>query len=182
MRLAILDRDGVINHDSPDYIRSAREWQPINGSLEAMARLTHAGYHVVVVSNQSGIGRGLFTYDDLFAMHDKLIRLAAEPGGRVDGIFFCPHAPDDGCDCRKPGTGMLREIARRLQITLTQVPFIGDSLKDVRAARAAGARPMLVRTGSGAATEQAADGGLIGVPVFDDLPAAVGALTSNGKA
>lgn len=177
MKLVILDRDGVINQDSPDYIRSAREWQPIEGSLEAMARLTHSGYHIVIASNQSGIGRGLFSYDDLFAMHDKLVRLLAEAGGRVDGIFFCPHAPDDGCDCRKPATGMFREIARRLQVTLTQVPVIGDSLKDVRAARAAGARPILVRTGVGRETELASDSTLVEVPVFDDLAAVASELT-----
>lgn len=179
MRLVILDRDGVVNHDSPDYIRSARHWQPIEGSLEAMARLTHTGYQVVIASNQSGLGRGLFGYDALFAMHDKLTALLGDYGGRVDGIFFCPHAPDDGCECRKPATGMFREIARRLQVTLTQVPVVGDSLKDVRAARAAGARPILVRTGAGEETESAGDKTLMDVPVFDNLAAVVDDLTDG---
>lgn len=179
MKLVILDRDGVINHDSPDYIRSAKEWQPIEGSLEAIARLSHAGFRVIVATNQSGIGRGLFGYDDLFAMHDKLIRQTSELGGRVDGVFFCPHAPDDGCDCRKPGAGLFREIARRLQIALTRVPVIGDSWRDIRAARAAGARPILVRTGWGAETERDYVGQLAGVPVHDDLAAAAQALTNN---
>lgn len=177
MKLVILDRDGVINHDSPDYIRSARAWQPIEGSLEAIARLTHADYRVVVASNQSGIGRGLFGYDELFAMHDKLTRLTGELGGRVDGIFFCPHAPDDGCECRKPAAGLFREIARRLQIALTRVPVIGDSWRDVSAARTAGARPILVRTGAGAETERERAGQLAGVPVFDDLAGAARHLT-----
>lgn len=179
MKLVILDRDGVINHDSPDFIKSPKEWRPIEGSLEAIARLTHAGYRVVVASNQSGIGRGLFDYDDLFAMHDKLARQAGELGGRVDGIFFCPHAPEDGCDCRKPAAGLFREIARRLQIALTQVPVIGDSWRDMRAARAAGARPILVRTGSGGETERDYAAQLAGVPVYDDLAAAARALTNN---
>lgn len=176
MKLVILDRDGVINHDSPNYIRSAEQWQPIEGSLEAMARLTQTGHHVVIASNQSGIGRGLFTYDDLFAMHDKLTSLLVQLGGRLDGIFFCPHTPGDRCDCRKPATGMLQDIARRLQTPLAQVPFIGDSLKDIRAANNVGARPLLVRTGVGAETELSADPALAGVPVYDHLAAAVAEL------
>lgn len=177
MKLVILDRDGVINQDSPDFIRAPRDWHAIDGSLEAIARLTHAGFRVVVATNQSGIGRGLFDYGELFAIHDKLTRQAAEAGGRVDGVFFCPHTADQGCDCRKPAAGLFREIARRLQITLAQVPMIGDSWRDMRAARAAGARPMLVRTGNGATTERDYAGELTGVSVHDDLAAAARTLT-----
>lgn len=179
MSLVILDRDGVINQDSPNYIRAASDWQPIAGSLEAMARLTQSGYRVVIASNQSGIGRGLFSYDALFATNDKLTRYLSALGGRVDGIFFCPHSPDQGCACRKPLPGMLLEIARRLQTKLTQVPFIGDSLKDIQAGLAAGASPILVRTGVGLQTEKTRDPALVEIPVYDDLAAAVTKLLSS---
>src|SRR5699024_6502994 len=130
MKLVILDRDGVINEDSDAYIKSAAEWQAIDGSLEAIVRLKHAGYTVVVASNQSGIGRGLFDYAALFSIHDKMARMLAELGAHLDGIFFCPHAPDAGCDCRKPATGLLDSISRRLGVTLEGVPMIGDSASD----------------------------------------------------
>ncbi|MDN5863198.1 MAG: HAD-IIIA family hydrolase, partial [Salinisphaera sp.] len=113
MKLGILDRDGVINHDSRHYIKSPREWHPIPGSLDAMARLSQNGFRVVVASNQSGIGRGLFGYGDLFAIHDKLARMVGELGGRLDGMFFCPHTEEDACACRKPGIGLLEDIRRR---------------------------------------------------------------------
>jgi len=172
MRLIILDRDGVINHDSADYIKSAKEWRPIDGSLEAIARLNHGGWRAIVATNQSGLGRGLFDYGDLFAMHDKLKHMLTEVGGHLDGIVFCPHTPDDDCDCRKPKPGMLRDIAHRLQIDLKQVPVVGDGLRDIQAARAADAQPILVRTGNGAQTEAECEG----VAVYDDLGAVADAL------
>lgn len=176
MQLVILDRDGVINKDAPDYIKSAREWQPIAGSLEAIARLTHSGCQVVVASNQSGIGRGLFGYDDLFAIHDKMLRMVVELGGRINGVFFCPHTESDACDCRKPGTGLLRDIERRFQMDMQGVPMIGDSWRDLQAARAVGCTPILVRTGNGHLTEQDKCDQLSGVAIHDDLSAAVSNL------
>lgn len=171
--LIILDRDGVINYDSPDYIKSAKEWRPIEGSLEAIARLTHAEYRVFVASNQSGIGREILDYADFFSINDKMMRKVDELGGRIDGVFFCPHTPQDNCDCRKPKPGLLLQIAQRLQTDLSGVPFIGDSLTDLNAALAAGAQPMLVRTGNGVATEAKLVGDLLNTPVYDDLAAAV---------
>lgn len=179
MKLVILDRDGVINHDSPDYIKSARQWQPIDGSLEAIARLTHADYRVVVATNQAGIGKQLFDYEELFSIHDKIIRIVNELGGRIDGIFFCPHTDQDDCDCRKPKPGMLHQIAQRLQADLRGVPVIGDSIRDLRAAQAAGARPMLVLTGNGQKTRQELGDRLADTPVYTDLAAAVAHLLGD---
>lgn len=176
MSLIILDRDGVINHDDPDHIRTAKAWRPLDGSLEAIARFTHAGWRVAVASNQSGIGRGLFDYGDLFAIHDKMLRMTAELGGRIDGVFFCPHAPDAGCECRKPAPGLLREIGERLSVDLASVPVVGDSWRDIEAARAAGAIPILVRTGNGATTEKEHRNELADIAVYDDLAAASAAL------
>lgn len=176
MKLIILDRDGVINEDSPDFIKSTQEWRPIAGSLEAIARFNHAGWRVVVASNQSGIGRGLFDFGTLFAMHDKMQRLLSELGGRIDGVFYCPHRPDDNCDCRKPKTGLFEDIARRFQTSLAGVPVIGDSIRDVQAARAAGALPILVRSGNGAETLQQNAAELAGVAVYDDLAAVAAVL------
>lgn len=173
VKLAILDRDGVINADSDAHIKSAAEWQPIAGSLEAIVRLKHAGYTVFVASNQSGIGRGLFDYAALFSIHDKMNRMLAELGTRLDGIFFCPHAPEDGCDCRKPATGLLDSIARRLGRSLDDVPVIGDSKRDIEAARAVGAMPMLVATGKGAHAEPERIGDVARYP---NLAAAVDAI------
>jgi len=147
MKLIILDRDGVINHDSDDFIKSPEEWRPIPGSLEAIARLTQWGYRVVVATNQSGIGRGLFDMGALNAIHDKMMKAVTQAGGRIDAIFFCPHAPDDGCECRKPKAGLLREIAARYNVSLSGVPCVGDSLRDLQAAVAAGAQPVLVLSG-----------------------------------
>lgn len=171
-KLVILDRDGVINQDSDDYIKSAEEWMPICGSLEAIARLNHAGIQVVVASNQSGIGRGLFAPEDLNEMHAKLHRKLARLGGHVDGIFFCPHTPQDRCECRKPAPGLLRSISLRFGLPLTSVPFIGDSKTDVDAAVAARAQPIMVRTGKGMRT-QAKYPELLSLPWFDDLAEAV---------
>lgn len=178
-QLVILDRDGVINEDSDDYIKSVDEWLPIPGSLEAITRLNHAGITVAVATNQSGIGRGLFSLEDLNAMHAKFQHALARVGGHVDGVFFCPHAPDSGCSCRKPAPGLLRSISLRFSVDLTEVPVIGDSERDVEAALAARARPVLVRTGKGTRTLQ--DNPALSVyPCFDDLAAAVDSLLLEG--
>jgi D-glycero-D-manno-heptose 1,7-bisphosphate phosphatase len=170
MKLVILDRDGTINHDSDQHIKSPAEWKPIKGSLEAIARLTQAGCHVVVATNQSGIGRGLFDMATLNAIHDTMHRAVHQAGGRIDAIFFCPHAGDANCDCRKPKPGMLLEIAKRMNVELDGVPMVGDSLRDLQAAAAAGARPVLVLTGKGRTTRDA--GGLpAGTVVVADLAA-----------
>lgn len=179
-RLVILDRDGVINEDSDDYIKSAEEWLPIPGSLEAIARLNHAGVAVTVATNQSGIGRGLFTLSDLNEMHAKFQLALSRVGGHVDGIFFCPHAPDAGCSCRKPAPGLLKAISERFDLALEGIPLIGDSRRDVEAALAAGASPILVRTGKGGRTLEK-DPFLAGCPVFDDLASAVDVLLSGGS-
>jgi D-glycero-D-manno-heptose 1,7-bisphosphate phosphatase len=170
MPLIILDRDGVINHDSDEFIKSPAEWQPIPGSLEAIARLTQGGYRVVVATNQSGIARGLLSLDDLAAIHEKMHRLLSEQGGVIEAVFFCPHGPDDGCDCRKPRPGLFRDIAHRLEQDLDGVPAVGDSLRDLQAAQAVGANPILVKTGKGERTLANGEG-LDGIPVFSDLAA-----------
>lgn len=170
MKLVILDRDGVINEDSEAYIKSPAEWLPITGSLEAVVRLKHAGYTVVVATNQSGIGRGLFGYDELFAIHDKMHRMLAELGAAIDGVFFCPHAPDAGCRCRKPDTGLLDAISNRLGVTLDGVPLIGDSITDMQAACSVGARPVLVLTGHGSEVDPA---WIENTPRYPDLASAV---------
>lgn len=170
MKLVVLDRDGTINHDSDQYIKSPAEWKPIKGSLQAIARLTQAGYRVVVATNQSGIARGLFDMATLNAIHDTMQRAVLRAGGRIDAIFFCPHAEQAGCACRKPRAGMLLEIGKRLNIPLEGVPVVGDSLRDLQAAAAVGARPVLVLTGKGRKTRKA--GGLPpGTEVFADLAA-----------
>jgi D-glycero-D-manno-heptose 1,7-bisphosphate phosphatase len=175
MKLIILDRDGVINHDSPAYIKSPEEWKPIPGSLEAIALLSQAGYRVLVATNQSGVGRGLFEMATLNAIHDKMHRALGLAGGRIDGIFYCPHAHDAGCNCRKPKPGLLEEIAHRFGVSLEGVPVIGDSLRDLQAAAAVGAQPILVLTGKGKKTRK--DGDLPqGTVVYDDLAAAVRSL------
>ena len=168
MKLVILDRDGTINQDSDQYIKSTAEWLPIKGSIEAIARLTQAGYRVVVATNQSGIARGLFDTATLIAIHDALQRAVAQAGGRIDAFFFCPHAADSACECRKPKPGMLLEIARRFNASLPDSYMVGDAPRDLQAAAAAGARPVLVLTGKGRKTR--ADGGLPpGTEVFPDL-------------
>jgi D-glycero-D-manno-heptose 1,7-bisphosphate phosphatase len=151
-KLIILDRDGVINYDSDQYIRSPEEWRPIPGSLEAIARLNHAGFRVVVATNQSGLGRGLFDTATMVAIHDKLHKALSQIGGRIDAVFFCPHTAESDCDCRKPKPGMLTEIGQRFGVDLTGVPCIGDSLRDLQAAEAVGAQPILVLTGKGEKT------------------------------
>jgi len=153
MKLVILDRDGVINFDSAQYIKSPEEWRPIPGSLEAIARLTQAGYRVVVATNQSGVGRGLFDMATLNAIHEKMHRAVTQAGGRIEAIFYCPHAADSTCECRKPRPGLLIEIGERFNTPLAQVPAVGDSLRDLEAAAAVSARPMLVLTGKGERTQ-----------------------------
>lgn len=175
MKLVILDRDGVINYDSDAYIKSPDEWIPIPGSIEAIASLTKAGFTVCVATNQAGLARGLFNEQALEAMHAKMNRLVTGAGGLIDFIAHCPHHPDEGCDCRKPKPGLLRQIAQKFNVSLAGVPFIGDSGKDVAAALSAGARPILVRTGNGTVTER--DGGIPDdVAVYDCLSAAAAAL------
>ena len=172
MKLIILDRDGVINHDSDNFIKSPDEWIPIPGSLEAIARLNQAGYRVIVSTNQSGVARGLFKMATLNAIHQKMHRAAQIAGADIDAVFFCPHAADDNCDCRKPKPGMLLDIAKRFDISLKGVPTVGDSLRDLQAGFVAGCTPYLVRTGKGERT--LAKGGLPpGTTVHADLAAVV---------
>lgn len=179
MSLIVLDRDGVINRDSDDYIKSPEEWIPIEGSLEAIALLNRSGFRVVVATNQSGIDRGLFSIDTLFEIHKKMYRLLAEVGGTLDGVFFCPHKPKSGCDCRKPKPGLLHQIERRLGASLKDVPVVGDSLRDLEAARAVGAAPVLVRTGKGERTLAQHRDQLHQVPVDDCLYTFVERLVST---
>ena len=183
MNLIILDRDGVINQDSDDYIKNPDEWIPIPGSLEAIAKLNRAGYTVVVATNQSGLSRGYFELKDLSAMHRKMETLLSELGGQIDAIFYCPHGPKDDCDCRKPKPGMLREIGERFAVNLKKVFFIGDTISDLKAATAAGVNPMLVRTGKGEQTERLLEeNNFSHVPVHNSLMAAVDSIlgdTSN---
>ncbi len=152
MKLAILDRDGVINHDSDAFVKSPDEWIALPGSLDAIARLSRAGWRVVIASNQSGIARGLFSMETLNAIHAKLRKELAQAGGSIDAIFTCPHGPDDDCSCRKPRAGMLLDIGRRYDIDLQSVPAVGDSLRDLLAASEAGCAPWLVLTGNGQKT------------------------------
>lgn len=151
-RVLILDRDGVINEDSDAYVKSLDEWIPIPGSIEAIARFSHSGYRIVVVTNQSGIARGLLTLNDLNAIHQYLRDLVASKGGRIEMIAFCPHSPDEDCQCRKPKAGLLDEIASRMKIDLAGVPFVGDALSDIEAALLVRATPWLVMTGKGQRT------------------------------
>tara|TARA_R110002110_G_scaffold205066_7_gene417065 strand:- start:198629 stop:199201 length:573 start_codon:yes stop_codon:yes gene_type:complete len=182
MALLILDRDGVINQDSDQYIRNVDQWQPIPGSIEAIARASRAGFQVAVATNQSGLSRGYFTLDDLEAIHDRLRLLVEQAGGELAGIFYCPHLPDEQCDCRKPAVGLLEAIERELGETVVGSWFIGDSLKDLQAARAAHCLPVLVRTGKGESTLTAlqqpavAVANPLDIAVYDDLASATNAL------
>ncbi|MBT6273138.1 MAG: D-glycero-beta-D-manno-heptose 1,7-bisphosphate 7-phosphatase [Chromatiales bacterium] len=178
MALVILDRDGVINIDSPDYIRSAAEWRPIPGSLDAIARLTHAGHRVAVATNQAGVGRGIFTIEALNAIHEVMLMEIFARGGAIAGVFFCACHPDDGCECRKPKPGLLKQISERLRVPLDGVPMVGDSQRDLDAARAAGARPVLVRTGNGRTTEIGLDAASA-TDTYDDLDAFVDAFLAD---
>ncbi len=175
IKLIILDRDGVINQDSDNFIKSVDAFIPLPGSVEAIARLNQAGYRVAIATNQSGIARGYYDLDTLNAMHDKLRSELATHGGSIDMIAFCPHGPDDSCECRKPKPGMYQAIAKRFDVSLRDVPVIGDSLRDLQAAQQVDAKPILVRTGKGERTIAKGEG-LEGIPVYDDLSAAVSAL------
>lgn len=177
--LVILDRDGVINRDSASYIKSAREWLPLPGSVDAIASLSKAGFTVAIASNQSGLARGYFDRNALRGMHAKMRRHVRAAGGKISRIVVCPHAPDAGCACRKPKPEMLHRLARFYGANIHDVTFVGDSYKDVQAAIAAGARPALVRTGNGAQTEALHRAELAGVAVFDDLAAAATYLRSH---
>ena len=157
MKLVILDRDGVINQDSDRYIKSPAEWQPIPGSIEAIARMNQGGYRIVVATNQSGIGRGLFDMATFNAMNDKMMEMVFRQGGRIDALFFCPHTDAENCGCRKPKTGMFEEIAMRMHTDLKGVPCVGDALRDLRTAAAVGAQPILVLTGKGKKTKEAGE-------------------------
>lgn len=150
MKLIILDRDGTINADSDEFVKSPEEWQPLPGALEAIAKLNHAGWHVVVASNQSGLGRGLFDVGSLNAMHAKMYKLLAAQGGRIDAVFYCPHAADDHCRCRKPAPGLFEQIGERYGVDLKLVPAVGDSARDLQAGVAVGCAPHLVLTGKAA--------------------------------
>ena len=182
MKLVILDRDGVINYDSDQYIKSPDEWTPIPGSLEAVALLNQNGFRVAVATNQSGIGRGLFDMSALNAMHAKMHKALAAVGGRVDAVFFCTHTPEDGCDCRKPQPGLFLKIAERFGVDLKDVPMVGDSHRDLQAGEAAGCQQvLLVRTGKGTKTLERED-----LPkstqVFDDLAAAARHIVGENPA
>ena len=175
MRTLLLDRDGVINADSLDFIRSPEEWRPLRGSLAAIARAQHAGMRVIVVSNQSGIGRELFSMRRLNAIHAKLVTELDKFGARIEAFFFCPHAPTDGCICRKPQAGLLHAIAARLELDWADVLVVGDQLSDAEAARNAGARAVLVRSGLRPLDEHAA--AALGVErIYPDLAAVVNAI------
>ena len=182
MKLIILDRDGVINEDSDAYIKSPEEFIPLPGSLEAIARLKQAGYTIAVATNQSGIARGYYDETTLAAMHEKLAQLLDQLGGGIDYIAYCPHGPDNHCACRKPLPGLLHEISQHFKIDLTEVPMIGDSLRDIQAARSVGGRPILVKTGKGERTLASTDVAVLeDVPVYANLAAAVEAILSNNS-
>ncbi|MCY7389521.1 MAG: D-glycero-beta-D-manno-heptose 1,7-bisphosphate 7-phosphatase [Burkholderiales bacterium] len=177
-KLVILDRDGVINHDSDQFIKSPREWKPIDGAVEAIARLNQNGFRVVVATNQSGIGRGLFDMATFNAINDKMMELVFRKGGRIDAIFFCPCTAEQQCHCRKPDTGMFEDIAARLHVGLNGVPAIGDSLRDLEAAAKVGCAPILVLTGKGKKTKE--NGGLPrGTKTYTDLADAVNFLVAD---
>jgi len=179
MKLVVLDRDGVINQDSESYIKSPEEWIPIPGSLEAIARLNHAAYRIIIVTNQSGLGRGYFDIDAVNRIHRKMRRELSVLGAQIEAIFFCPHAPEAGCACRKPRPGLLVDLASRLGIDMLGIPFVGDSLRDIQAALAVGASPVLVLTGKGQMTINRQPNLRTSVPVRKDLAAAVDALLSR---
>ena len=185
MPLVILDRDGVVNQDSDDYIRTLEDWIPIPGSIAAIAALHRAGYTVAIATNQSGLDRGYFDLDTLEAIHAKLCQVVAEAGGEVAGIFYCPHLPDSGCQCRKPATGLIEAIERELGMNAKGAHFIGDSLKDLQAAQAAGCQPVLVKTGKGEGTlstirsTSPGIGRPADIPVFTDLAEASQAILNS---
>lgn len=177
MKIIVLDRDGVINFDSDQFIKKPEEWKPIPGSLEAIARLNESGWRVIVASNQSGVGRGLFDMDTLNAINEKMTKALGQAGGRLDAIFFCPHTADSTCDCRKPKPGMFLQIAERFNAEMKGVPVVGDSLRDLQAGVAVGCRPYLVLTGKGSKTKSDPDLPE-GTQIFPDLAAVAAQLTA----
>lgn len=176
-RYVLLDRDGVINHDSDDFIKSPEEWLPIEGSLEAIALLNEHGYKVVVVTNQSGVARGLFDAATLEKIHAKMQSMAEQKGGKIDAIYFCPHGPDDGCNCRKPKPGLLKAFAAERHASLIGMAVIGDSLRDLQSALAVGASPILVKTGKGRKTLN--ENPNLDIPVFENLYDAAKFITTR---
>jgi len=168
LKLIVLDRDGVINRDVDGPVISPMLWEPIDGSLDAIARLNHAGYQVAVATNQSGIARGMMTVHDLHDVHKKMHEQVTQAGGSIDTVVFCPHSESDECDCRKPAPGMLYTLSERLHVDLTKVSVVGDSLRDIQAAMAAAAKPVLVKTGKGQRTLES-NKGLEHIPAYDDL-------------
>jgi D-glycero-D-manno-heptose 1,7-bisphosphate phosphatase len=180
-KLVVLDRDGVINRESSAFVKSPAEWIPIDGSMEAIALLTENGFTVAVASNQSGIGRKLLDRRTLHAIHRKMRRAAGAAGGAIDRIVYCPHLPDDGCDCRKPLPGLLVRLARHYGVSMKGVPVVGDSARDLAAARALGARPILVLSGNGVKTRDEMDRQGAHVECYRDLLAAARALASEGE-
>lgn len=176
-KIIVLDRDGVINRDSVQFIKSPDEWEPIDGSVGAIVKLNQAGYKVVVATNQSGIARGLFTPEVLTAIHQKMLRIIEQAGGHLDGIYVCPHGPESDCECRKPKPGLLRSIAADFKVDTTDMIVIGDSMRDLQAARACGAQAILVKTGKGAQTLLDHDIG--NIPVYENLAEAVLAILSK---
>lgn len=179
--LVILDRDGVINRDSEAFVKTPDEWEPIEGSLKAIADLSSAGFEIAVASNQSGVGRKIIDRPALEAIHNKMRRLVREAGGDIGKIVYCPHHPEDGCDCRKPAAGLLRDLSRLYGVSLERVPVIGDSLRDIDAAVAAEARPILVLTGNGQKTETELNEQGRTVETFVDLAAAANALIAERR-
>jgi D-glycero-D-manno-heptose 1,7-bisphosphate phosphatase len=179
--LVILDRDGVINADSAEFIKSPDEWVPIDGSVEAIGKLSTAGFRVAVASNQSGIARKLLDLPALNAIHEKMRRLVRKAGGEIGEIVFCPHHPDDGCNCRKPAPGMLLALGRHYGLPLDRVPMIGDSLRDIDAAVAVGGRPILVLTGNGSKTAAELKAANRGVECFADLADVATALVAESR-
>lgn len=180
-RLVILDRDGVINHDSDDFVKTPDEWLPIDGSIEAIAKLSSAGFTVAVATNQSGIGRKIIDRPTLEAMHEKLRSLVKDAGGHVDRIVYCPHHPDDGCDCRKPAPGLYIQLSRKYAMPLDGVPVIGDTERDLEAARAVNGRPILVLTGKGEQTSADIEKRGESVETFADLDAVATQLIAEAS-
>jgi len=185
MKLVILDRDGTINEDRDDFVKSPEEWVPLPGALEAIARLNHAGWHAVLATNQSGLGRGLFDMASLNAMHARMNQLLSKQGGRIDAVFFCPHVPEDLCDCRKPLPGLMLQIGERYGVDLEDVPFVGDSLRDLQAGAAAGCPTHFVRTGKGAGLSEAQLAAIVdqvpGTQVHADLSAFADAIIQQER-
>jgi D-glycero-D-manno-heptose 1,7-bisphosphate phosphatase len=177
-KFIILDRDGVINYDSAEYIKSEQEWTAIPGSLRAIGRLYRSGYRIAVITNQAGLARGKFTIENLNAIHSKMNAHLAQYGGAIEAIFYCPHAPEDDCACRKPRPGMFLDLSNRLGMSLEGIVAVGDKDSDIEAARAAGAIPVLVRTGHGRELAES-DRVPAGVPVYDNLAALADTLLAE---